>query len=212
MRRIRVICSDPDATDCSSDEDDKSTENKSTKPKRVVHQIDLQEPIPSRNNSFKKQRLAGEGRAPNSKSPYKGVRRRSWGKWAAEIRDPIQKVRLWLGTFDTAEEAYEVYLAKKREFEAKIAASSSSEGSSSGTGGCSDSSNSAAEAEDSGGAEGSAPKRRRSQKISEALGSAEKGSHGGLGLGSVVIDNNGFLLDEFGHIDDLRICVEEEDN
>ncbi|KMZ74632.1 hypothetical protein ZOSMA_124G00230 [Zostera marina] len=58
---------------------------------------------PAKKKQHKKQELNGIG------PKYIGVRRRPWGRYAAEIRDAITKERHWLGTFDTSEEAAVAY-------------------------------------------------------------------------------------------------------
>ncbi|XP_060214858.1 ethylene-responsive transcription factor CRF2-like [Lycium barbarum] len=103
QRKIKVKISDPYATESSSDDEQEK------KTKFIVHEI-LQEKLkmqPLNYDQF-------SGKLPPM------VRKRKSGKFVTEIKDPFTKKRIWLGTFNTAEEASHVYQSKKLEFEEKM--------------------------------------------------------------------------------------------
>ncbi|XP_073057494.1 pathogenesis-related genes transcriptional activator PTI6-like [Primulina eburnea] len=112
---VRIVLTDGDATDSSGDESDSAAGLCLRRVKRHVKEISFHtpsmqhQPGQDQDRCNKKRRWRPTRNDVTSRKKFRGVRQRPWGRWAAEIRDATLGKRVWLGTYDTPEEAATVY-------------------------------------------------------------------------------------------------------
>ncbi|XP_062028148.1 ethylene-responsive transcription factor ESR2-like [Rosa rugosa] len=123
-KKVRIMYTDPYATDSSSEDDEQCNANEyQSVPRKKVFVSEIvvggmqDESCVSGGRIGNTNKSDGSKKNHRSYSIYKGVRRRKWGKYAAEIRDPFRGVREWIGTFDTAEEASVAYQNRRLLFD-----------------------------------------------------------------------------------------------
>jgi len=122
MRKVRILCSDPDATDSSGDEDDQNPKTE----KKIIGVVlvpvkNCKTSKPQKTSMLSGMKDLDSPERKVSSSRYRGVRLRESGRWQAEIRNPLTKKREY-SLHDTEEEAAAAYQSKWNQFRAAMLA------------------------------------------------------------------------------------------